>query len=168
MGSNVCRAYKALFAFAFLGTLGTAAALGLDAWVVRKGSERGRFGRLERDVDEGIWDVNAPAELSGTGTRRGREEAEEGGEAEEETDRQLKSGKPKVPWRCIQVPMEIKRKKVDYTAPLQLFKYTIQQIFHESFDHRFAFGFVWPSPTSPSTLQTDQAFWVQRHLTCTK
>ena len=73
MGSNVCRAYKALFAFAFLGTLGTAAALGLDAWVVRKGSERGRFGRLERDVDEGIWDVNAPAELSGTVTRRGRE-----------------------------------------------------------------------------------------------
>lgn len=73
VGSNVCRAYKALFAFAFLGTLGTAAALGLDAWVVRKGSERGRFGRLERDVDEGIWDVNAPAELSGTGTRRGRE-----------------------------------------------------------------------------------------------
>ena len=67
VGANVCRAYKALFTFALLGTAGTAAALGLDAWVVRKGGERGRFGRLE-----GVWDGNAPAELSGAGTR-GRE-----------------------------------------------------------------------------------------------
>lgn len=71
MGANVCRAYKALFTFGLLGTAGTLAAAGLDAWVVRKGGERGRFGRLDRDVDEGIWDMNAPAELSGGRAREG-------------------------------------------------------------------------------------------------
>ncbi|KAG9199424.1 hypothetical protein G6514_008489 [Epicoccum nigrum] len=73
VGTNVCRAYKALFAFAFLGTAGTLAALALDGFVVKRSGRGGRFVALQPHVHDGVWDGNATAELSGTGRRRARD-----------------------------------------------------------------------------------------------
>ncbi|KAF2649089.1 hypothetical protein K491DRAFT_611500, partial [Lophiostoma macrostomum CBS 122681] len=55
-GVLVCRLYKAVFSFALLGVVGTAAALGLDAWVQKRGAARGRFDRGNGSGNQGMRD----------------------------------------------------------------------------------------------------------------
>jgi hypothetical protein len=52
-GVVVCRLYKAVFSFALLGLLGTAASLGLDVYVQKRLTKRGRFVAIGQGMGSG-------------------------------------------------------------------------------------------------------------------